>query len=80
MTSPSLPLMFTSPDSTGMIKNAGEAEDPDGPAIIEAMVRSAVSRDNCLILSTVSCRDDIQNQQGPQLAKEVDSEGRRTIG
>lgn len=63
-----------------MIKNSAEGEDPNSPAIIESMVRSAISRPNCLILSTITCGDDIQNQQGPQVAKEVDPEGRRTIG
>ncbi|CAO1638344.1 unnamed protein product [Parajaminaea phylloscopi] len=67
-------------DLPGMIKNVAEGEDPASPAIIKKMVESAVSRPNCLILSTISCSDDIQNQEGPQTAREFDPEGRRTIG
>lgn len=44
------------------------------------MARKAVTRENCLILLTITCTDDIQNQSGVTLAREVDPEGKRTIG
>lgn len=44
------------------------------------MARNAVSRENCIILLTITCTDDIQNQSGATLAREVDPQGNRTIG
>ncbi|PRQ74643.1 P-loop containing nucleoside triphosphate hydrolase protein [Rhodotorula toruloides] len=46
---------------------------------VEEMVREAITG-NCLILLTISMRDDLENQKAVSLANDADPEGKRTIG
>lgn len=44
------------------------------------MTTNAIKQENTLILLTVNCGDDIQNQSGFRLARDADPSGKRTIG
>jgi hypothetical protein len=48
--------------------------------LIEGLVSSYISKPSCIILLTVACETDFENQGAHRLAKEKDPEGRRTIG
>jgi hypothetical protein len=81
-------------DLPGIIQNAGVNEDKNNVALIEGMVKSYIEKE-CLILLVITmtgkcCQpleprnayetDDIQNQKAVSLARDVDPEGKRTIG
>ncbi|BGP25047.1 hypothetical protein JCM10295v2_003967 [Rhodotorula toruloides] len=74
VTGPVTDLAFL--DLPGIISNSDE---PDDITLIENMVRQSITG-NCLILLTITIRDDFQNQKAVLLAKEADPEGKRTIG
>ncbi|GAA6061393.1 hypothetical protein JCM10212_000653 [Sporobolomyces blumeae] len=66
-------------DLPGIISNVDEGEDPGNIDLIRNLVTKTITG-NCLILLTLSMRDDIENQSAMRLAKEVDPAGSRTIG
>uniref|UniRef100_A0A0K3CGI7 BY PROTMAP: gi/472583156/gb/EMS20810.1/ Dynamin related GTPase [Rhodosporidium toruloides NP11] gi/647397378/emb/CDR40354.1/ RHTO0S05e02168g2_1 [Rhodosporidium toruloides] n=1 Tax=Rhodotorula toruloides TaxID=5286 RepID=A0A0K3CGI7_RHOTO len=74
VTGPVTDLAFL--DLPGIIANSDE---PDDITLIENMVRQSITG-NCLILLTITMRDDFQNQKAVLLAKEADPDGKRTIG
>ncbi|BGP62743.1 hypothetical protein NBRC10512v2_004075 [Rhodotorula toruloides] len=74
VTGPVTDLAFL--DLPGIIANS---EEPDDITLIENMVRQSITG-NCLILLTITMRDDFQNQKAVLLAKEADPDGKRTIG
>ncbi|GAA6020454.1 hypothetical protein JCM10207_000005 [Rhodosporidiobolus poonsookiae] len=63
-------------DLPGIISNS---ETPGDIELIESMVQSNI-KGNCLILLTITMRDDYQNQKAVLLATEADPNGERTIG
>lgn len=67
-------------DVPGLISNAGTNSNQNDVQLVEAMVKKTISSPDCLILLTISCCDDIQNQSGAALAREADPSGKRTIG
>ncbi|CAA7260361.1 unnamed protein product [Cyclocybe aegerita] len=52
----------------------------DDIALVERLVTSYIKKPSCIILLTVSCETDFENQGVHHLAKQFDTEGRRTIG
>ena len=48
--------------------------------LIEDLVKHYISKDNSIIVATISCKDEIDNQAIISLAKEADKQGLRTIG
>ncbi|CAO1621287.1 unnamed protein product [Sympodiomycopsis kandeliae] len=67
-------------DMPGIISNVGKDKRPEDIELVRGMAWKAISRDNCLILLTINCCDDIQNQVGATLARKADPEGKRTVG
>ncbi|GAA6042060.1 hypothetical protein JCM8097_004088 [Rhodosporidiobolus ruineniae] len=63
-------------DLPGIISNS---DTPGDIELIESMVKKSIIG-NCLILLTITMRDDYQNQKAALLAKEADPDGKRTIG
>ncbi|KAJ3503460.1 hypothetical protein NLJ89_g8421 [Agrocybe chaxingu] len=49
-------------------------------ALVKRLVTSYIQKPSCIILLTVSCETDFENQGAHHLAKQYDAEGRRTIG
>ncbi|KAJ7731654.1 P-loop containing nucleoside triphosphate hydrolase protein [Mycena metata] len=49
-------------------------------AMVESLVTSYISKPNCIILLTVACETDFENQGAHHLTKKHDPEGKRTIG
>ncbi|KAG8903486.1 hypothetical protein FRB99_003229 [Tulasnella sp. 403] len=66
-------------DLPGIISNVAPGEDRGNIDLIRNLVMDHI-QGNCLILLTLTMRDDIENQSAAFLAKQVDPKGRRTIG
>ncbi|GAA6008899.1 hypothetical protein JCM11491_003826 [Sporobolomyces phaffii] len=66
-------------DLPGIISNVDEGEDEANIALIRNLVTKTIDG-NCLILLTLSMRDDLENQSAMKLAREADEGGKRTIG
>ncbi|GAA5832477.1 hypothetical protein JCM5353_003251 [Sporobolomyces roseus] len=66
-------------DLPGIISNVEEGEDPANIDLIKGMVDKVIEG-NCLILLTLSMKDDIENQSAMLHARKADPEGKRTIG
>ncbi|TFK21930.1 hypothetical protein FA15DRAFT_644882 [Coprinopsis marcescibilis] len=49
-------------------------------ALVESLVTSYIKKPSCLILLTVACETDFENQGAHRLAKQHDPLGKRTIG
>lgn len=67
-------------DLPGIISSVSQGEAIENIEIVRNLARSVISQDKCLILLTIACTDDINNQAGVQLARDADPEGKRTIG
>ncbi|KAJ7587408.1 P-loop containing nucleoside triphosphate hydrolase protein [Mycena floridula] len=63
-------------DLPGLIASGNETDIQ----LIRSLVSSYISKPSCVILLTVACETDFQNQGAQQLAKEHDPQGKRTIG
>ncbi|KAJ7580963.1 P-loop containing nucleoside triphosphate hydrolase protein [Mycena floridula] len=63
-------------DLSGLIASGNETDIK----LIRSLVASYISKPSCVILLTVACETDFQNQGAQQLAKEYDPLGKRTIG
>ncbi|KAG9045356.1 hypothetical protein FS837_006454 [Tulasnella sp. UAMH 9824] len=66
-------------DLPGIISNVAHGEDRGNIDLVRNLVMEHI-QGNCLILLTLTMRDDIENQSAAFLAKQVDPKGRRTIG
>ncbi|KAJ7107935.1 hypothetical protein C8R44DRAFT_986987 [Mycena epipterygia] len=49
-------------------------------AMVESLVTSYISKPSCVILLTVACETDFENQGARHLTKKYDPEGKHTIG
>ncbi|KAF8805241.1 hypothetical protein BYT27DRAFT_7224945 [Phlegmacium glaucopus] len=49
-------------------------------ALVESLVTSYIKKPSCIILLTVACETDFENQGAHRLTKVYDPEGKRTIG
>ncbi|KAI0364813.1 hypothetical protein BV20DRAFT_1029061 [Pilatotrama ljubarskyi] len=67
-------------DLPGLIASAGSSGSASDIELIKNLVSSYISRSSCIILLTVACETDFQNQGAHQLARTHDPEGSRTIG
>ncbi|KAG8993005.1 hypothetical protein FRB94_011150 [Tulasnella sp. JGI-2019a] len=66
-------------DLPGIISNVAPGEDRGNIELVRNLVTEHI-QGNCLILLTLTMRDDLENQSAAFLAKQVDPKGRRTIG
>ncbi|KAJ4482537.1 P-loop containing nucleoside triphosphate hydrolase protein [Lentinula aciculospora] len=66
-------------DLPGLIRSTKEGSTND-IALVESLVVSYIKKPSCIILLTVSCETDPQNQGALQLARDHDPQGLRTVG
>ncbi|KAJ7159212.1 P-loop containing nucleoside triphosphate hydrolase protein [Mycena crocata] len=66
-------------DLPGLIASSRAGNEGD-IVMVESLVTSYISRPSCVILLTVACETDFENQGAHYLAKKYDPQGKRTIG
>ncbi|KAI0644851.1 P-loop containing nucleoside triphosphate hydrolase protein [Trametes meyenii] len=67
-------------DLPGLIASVGSSGCESDIELVKSLVASYIEKPSCIILLTVACETDFQNQGAHQLAKAYDPEGTRTIG
>ncbi|KAH9917091.1 P-loop containing nucleoside triphosphate hydrolase protein [Amylocystis lapponica] len=67
-------------DLPGLIASVGKGGSSGDIDLVKNLVTSYISRPSCIILLTVACETDFENQGAHTLAKAHDPEGKRTIG
>ncbi|KAG9102361.1 hypothetical protein FS749_004147 [Ceratobasidium sp. UAMH 11750] len=67
-------------DLPGLIANVSDDRNIGDIQLVEKLVTSYISRPSCLILLTITCESDYENQGAGRLARKHDPNGRRTIG
>ncbi|KAF9020772.1 hypothetical protein BDZ89DRAFT_261853 [Hymenopellis radicata] len=67
-------------DLPGLIASTGSAGNDGDINLVKSLVESYISKPSCLILLTVACETDFENQGAHHLAKMHDPLGKRTIG
>ncbi|KAJ7288890.1 P-loop containing nucleoside triphosphate hydrolase protein [Mycena rebaudengoi] len=67
-------------DLPGLIASVSRGGNERDIAMVEGLVTSYISKPSCVILLTVACETDFENQGAHGLAKQYDPEGKRTIG
>ncbi|XP_023484774.1 dynamin-1 isoform X7 [Equus przewalskii] len=73
-------LNLTLVDLPGMTKVPVGDQPPDIEFQIRDMLMQFVTKENCLILAVSPANSDLANSDALKIAKEVDSQGQRTIG
>ncbi|KAJ6578487.1 P-loop containing nucleoside triphosphate hydrolase protein [Mycena capillaripes] len=67
-------------DLPGLIASVSRGGNDRDIAMVESLVTSYISKPSCVILLTVTCETDFENQGAHHLTKKYDPEGKRTIG
>ncbi|CAG8728311.1 14460_t:CDS:2 [Dentiscutata erythropus] len=67
-------------DLPGIIRHTEKAEDRKFILLIEELVKEYIKNEKSIIIATISCKDEIDNQAIVTLAKEADPSGVRTLG
>lgn len=67
-------------DLPGLIASVGSSGNEHDINLVKSLVETYISKPSCLILLTVACETDFENQGAHHLAKMHDAEGKRTIG
>ncbi|KAH9485775.1 Interferon-induced GTP-binding protein Mx2 [Psilocybe cubensis] len=68
-------------DLPGLIASqASGSGDGNDIALVQNLVTTYIKKPNCIILLTVACETDFENQGAHRLTKQYDPEGKRTIG
>jgi GTP-binding protein EngB required for normal cell division len=67
-------------DLPGIIASVGQGGNTDDIELVQDLVTSYISKPSCIILLTVACETDFENQGAHHLAKIYDPDGTRTIG
>ncbi|KAF8623386.1 hypothetical protein AX17_007424 [Amanita inopinata Kibby_2008] len=67
-------------DLPGLIASVGGGGNASDIDLVESLVTSYIKKPSCIILLTVACETDFENQGAHRLAKQFDPEGKRTIG
>ncbi|RHZ78949.1 hypothetical protein Glove_153g30 [Diversispora epigaea] len=67
-------------DLPGIIRHTEKAEDRKFINLIEELVKEYIKKEQSIIIATITCRDEIDNQAIVTLAKEADPAGHRTLG
>ncbi|KAF6262011.1 P-loop containing nucleoside triphosphate hydrolase protein [Scenedesmus sp. NREL 46B-D3] len=66
-------------DLPGIIQTE-QADNGSNVELVQQLVKHYISSTRAIIVATITCKDDIDNQLIVQLAREADKDGRRTIG
>ncbi|KAI0002252.1 P-loop containing nucleoside triphosphate hydrolase protein [Russula compacta] len=67
-------------DLPGLIRTVGTSGDRANIQLIENLATRYISKENCIILVTITCETDFANQGAYELARTHDLHGRRTVG
>ncbi|KAF9783798.1 P-loop containing nucleoside triphosphate hydrolase protein [Thelephora terrestris] len=67
-------------DLPGLIVSVGTGGKASDIDLVKDLVTTYICKPSCLILLTVTCETDFENQGAHQIAKQHDPEGKRTIG
>ncbi|KAH9925885.1 P-loop containing nucleoside triphosphate hydrolase protein [Epithele typhae] len=67
-------------DLPGLIASVGSNENENDIELVKSLVTTYIERDSCIILLTVACETDFQNQGAHRVTKQHDPDGWRTIG
>nr|VWO94978.1 Interferon-induced GTP-binding protein Mx [Ganoderma boninense] len=67
-------------DLPGLIVNVGPNGNAEDIKLVQDLVTEYISKPACIVLLTVTCETDFQNQGGYRLVKKFDNDGSRTIG
>ncbi|KAJ3113830.1 hypothetical protein HDU96_002872 [Phlyctochytrium bullatum] len=67
-------------DLPGIIRSVDRKEDASFIDLIQDLVRKYISNERAIIVGTITCKDEIDNQAIVHMAKEVDPMGIRTMG
>ncbi|KAI0925224.1 hypothetical protein AcW1_007088 [Taiwanofungus camphoratus] len=67
-------------DLPGLIASVGEGGNSGDIDLVKRLVTTYISKPSCIILLTVACETDFENQAAHHLAKVHDPSGKRTIG
>ncbi|KAJ3214590.1 hypothetical protein HDU67_001455 [Dinochytrium kinnereticum] len=67
-------------DLPGIIRSVDKKEDAPFIELIQDLVRKYITNERAIIVGTITCKDEIDNQAIVHMAKEVDPIGVRTIG
>ncbi|TFK33506.1 hypothetical protein BDQ12DRAFT_715805 [Crucibulum laeve] len=67
-------------DLPGLIASVSREGKESDIKLVESLVTSYILKPSCIILLTVACETDFENQGAHRLAKQCDPDGKRTIG
>ncbi|KAI1783496.1 P-loop containing nucleoside triphosphate hydrolase protein [Ganoderma leucocontextum] len=67
-------------DLPGMIASVSSGQDENDIELVKQLIVEYIEKESCIILLTVACETDFQNQGAHRLARTYDPEGTRTIG
>ncbi|KIJ63497.1 hypothetical protein HYDPIDRAFT_29303 [Hydnomerulius pinastri MD-312] len=67
-------------DLPGLIASVGRAGNERDIELVKSLVTSYIEKPSCVILLTVACETDFENQGAHHLAKTFDPHGKRTVG
>ncbi|KAH9917092.1 P-loop containing nucleoside triphosphate hydrolase protein [Amylocystis lapponica] len=67
-------------DLPGLIASTGSGGRSSDIELLKNLVMQYISKPSCIILLTVACETDFQNQGAHELVKAYDKDGTRTIG
>ncbi|KAG5337798.1 hypothetical protein C0989_008853 [Termitomyces sp. Mn162] len=67
-------------DLPGLIAGVGSTGNIGDIDLVKNLVATYIKRPSCIILLTVACETDFQNQGAQEMAKLHDPEGKRTVG
>ncbi|CAG8447927.1 4186_t:CDS:2 [Dentiscutata erythropus] len=67
-------------DLPGIIQHVDRSEDRRFIGLIEELVRDYIKNDKSIIIATITCKDEVENQPIVTYAKEADPGGIRTLG
>ncbi|KAJ3503458.1 hypothetical protein NLJ89_g8422 [Agrocybe chaxingu] len=67
-------------DLPGLIASVSSSGGKNDITLVENLVTSYIRKPSCIILLTVACETDFENQGAHRLAEQYDPEGKRTIG
>ncbi|KAG6328165.1 hypothetical protein ID866_10924 [Astraeus odoratus] len=67
-------------DLPGLIASVGQAGHESDIELVKNLVTSYIEKPSCVIMLTIACETDFENQGAHHLAKQYDPEGNRTVG
>ncbi|KAJ3034290.1 hypothetical protein HK097_004558 [Rhizophlyctis rosea] len=67
-------------DLPGIIRSVDRKEDSGYIDVVQELVRHYIEKERAIIVATITCKDEMDNQAIVHMAKEVDPYGLRTLG